>query len=285
MCLRQSVGKVFVQYWSVIECAGERLSPVAADIKLETESDLGSDDDLPSTDCRYRPRQALKMAMTEWLRELSCNRDPPKRALPAASVVSIPPGVPVSPTLNDVADVLSASCDSSAVDSTIELSSITKPVLQSAPLPQPINSLAGNSISDVSDSVSDSLSDCSCEIEPMECVQSSSAVLVASNLNVINTLRAASPAHPVDSSDVLMQEEDVCQGPGKTQNISNTVLTPSLLTAENVSLLVDLFYLPFEYGSSSLQYLQELQWLLTSAHCLQGSEDATKVNNEKSERV
>ena len=258
-------------------CVDERLSPVTADIRLETESDFSSDDDLPSLNCRYRPRQALKTAMTEWLQELSCDRAPPKRVLPASATVSVPPGVPVSPVVNDSPDVLSASCDSPFVDSAIELTPVAKPFLQPASLPQPINSLAGDSASDVSDTVSDSLSDCSCEIEPMECAQSSSAVLVASNLNVINAEHAASPANIVDGNDVLMQEEEACQDHGKTQNI-NAVITPSLLTFENVSLLVDLFYLPFEYGASSLQYLQEFHWLLTSAHCLQDSKDSTKVN-------
>jgi protein O-GlcNAcase/histone acetyltransferase len=38
------------------------------------------------------------------------------------------------------------------------------------------------------------------------------------------------------------------------------------LTFEDLSLLCDLFYLPFEHGGQGLQLLQEFNWLKSNAH-------------------
>ena len=38
------------------------------------------------------------------------------------------------------------------------------------------------------------------------------------------------------------------------------------LTHEDLSLLCDLFYLPFEHGGQGIQILQEFNWLKSNAH-------------------
>lgn len=38
------------------------------------------------------------------------------------------------------------------------------------------------------------------------------------------------------------------------------------LTQEDLSLLCDLFYLPFEHGGQGIQLLQEFNWLKSNAH-------------------
>lgn len=38
------------------------------------------------------------------------------------------------------------------------------------------------------------------------------------------------------------------------------------LTYEDLALLCDLFYLPFEHGGQGLQLLQEFNWLKSNAH-------------------
>ncbi|XP_076437462.1 protein O-GlcNAcase-like [Babylonia areolata] len=280
--------------------SGERLSPVLADIKLEIES-FSCSEDLPSLDHRYLSCQALKTAIKDWLIELASKRDPPKRTLPASFVVTTPPDVSTTPVTSSLPAVTAdlSTCDSSSVDSGVELSPVTDSAfLKSSIQPQPINSLVGDSSSDVSesvcDSVSDVVSDCSSEAEPMECVQSSSTGLVASNLNVMNKELVASPSTITSdcSTDGLMQVEEIVQDCDQSvssvdsvQDCSQSVVSdssiiaipPSLLTEEDVCLLIDLFYLPFEHGSSSLQLLQCLHWLITNAHCLQATEDLTKV--------
>ncbi|KAH9524612.1 hypothetical protein Btru_027330 [Bulinus truncatus] len=81
---------------------GDQLSPVASDIKLETESDYICDEDVPSRiDMRYQPKSALKAAMPVWLAEIHCTREPPRHPFPRViptympgAVLTGPPGVP-----------------------------------------------------------------------------------------------------------------------------------------------------------------------------------------------
>ncbi|XP_005109147.1 protein O-GlcNAcase [Aplysia californica] len=76
----------------------DRMSPIASDIKLETESDFSSDEDFPSRiDLRYQPKQALKVAMGEWLCEIHCHREPPRQPFPRIIPTFLPTGVPTGP--------------------------------------------------------------------------------------------------------------------------------------------------------------------------------------------
>ncbi|KAK7484918.1 hypothetical protein BaRGS_00023838 [Batillaria attramentaria] len=253
--------------------ASERMSPVAANIKLETESDLGSDDDAPyHMDARYRPRQALQTAMNGWIREMTTQRDPPKRKLPvqAPAVTGVPSVITPSPLtapLTGLPEVPSALAVTPEIqNAVVNLATVVnESFLQ--PVSQPINALGSDSLSE--SDVSDSLSDSGSETEPMECIQSSSIEPVATNLNLLPKL---------DASDSFMVDEG-CDECGKFQT-GEPVMSPSLVTIEDVSLLVDLFYLPFEHGTHSLQLLHSLHWLLNNTHALQGSDRDTSEARE-----
>ncbi|XP_029644802.1 protein O-GlcNAcase isoform X1 [Octopus sinensis] len=81
--------------------AGDRLSPIASDIKLETEIDFTSDEDIPAKfDTRYQPRAALKVAINEWIKELACSRHSVRLTFPK-------PIVPLIPSVNTCATVTS----------------------------------------------------------------------------------------------------------------------------------------------------------------------------------
>lgn len=56
------------------------------------------------------------------------------------------------------------------------------------------------------------------------------------------------------------------------------------LTVEDLSLLCDLFYLPFEHGGQGLQLLQEFNWLKSNAH-LVISANQTKDKSKPEVRV
>lgn len=53
------------------------------------------------------------------------------------------------------------------------------------------------------------------------------------------------------------------------------------LTEEDLLLLCDLFYLPFEHGPQSVQYLTEFNWLKSNAH-LVSNENKQKVKKNES---
>lgn len=48
----------------------------------------------------------------------------------------------------------------------------------------------------------------------------------------------------------------------------------NLLTPEDLALLCDLFYLPFEHGGQGLQLLQEFNWLKSNAQLVIGANQA-----------
>ncbi|XP_058813212.1 protein O-GlcNAcase [Topomyia yanbarensis] len=102
-------------------------------------------------------------------------------------------------------------------------------------------------------------------VEPMEC---------GSNLT--------SPKHVMKThfDDVLMSETtSTCSGAMQVES-SDTSLTSNAemtddksisdkdITTNDIMLLCDLFYLPFEHGSRALQLLTEFYWLKTNAHVL-----------------
>ncbi|XP_066145811.1 protein O-GlcNAcase isoform X1 [Euwallacea fornicatus] len=113
---------------------------------------------------------------------------------------------------------------------------------------------------DVSTSTESSLS----PSEPMDC----------------NSTPNISPAHgnktaEGSSEDVAMSENSTSSGSMQVEPIDPTQMIVETtsdkdrkeeLTYEDLALLCDLFYLPFEHGSQGLQLLQEFQWLKSNAH-------------------
>lgn len=52
------------------------------------------------------------------------------------------------------------------------------------------------------------------------------------------------------------------------------------LTIEDLHLLCDLFYLPFEHGNQGLQLLHEFQWLKTNSNLVAGIAEVDKAKPE-----
>lgn len=80
-----------------------------------------------------------------------------------------------------------------------------------------------------------------------------------------------SPKHTPKSDDVYMLDATVSPNPssGCMQVESSGESTISAeITADDLLLLCDLFYLPFEHGNKALHLLNEFQWLKTSANVL-----------------
>lgn len=77
-------------------------------------------------------------------------------------------------------------------------------------------------------------------LEPMDC----------------NPSPGASPRHGTKSNEEMQTEEETVTDDGRQ------------LTLEDVALLVDLFYLPFEHGHQGMAFLQEFHWLRSNGHCV-----------------
>lgn len=96
-----------------------------------------------------------------------------------------------------------------------------------------------------------------------------------------NISPAHNPKNADSSDDVAMSEVSLSSGTGSAssslplsdamlvenppQEIENERKQSDQLTVEDLQLLCDLFYLPFEHGGQGLQILQEFNWLKSNA--------------------
>ena len=267
-------------------------SPLTADIRLETESDYGSDEE-PQLflQSNYKPRKALAAAISDWMVEIHSHNDVKKKgdgvmALQATNAptpgintcmvptlitntTSQPVPVPVIPTVTNVLTNLNE----------LVRPEINGSYLQPVASQNPVNSLVDSGTDTDEDSPS----------EPMDCMvtpgttpasTSDSIPLVAhSCLNKQQELcDDCSECKSLLSNCDSMQVDSVIPSTSSVMSSTTAVepcsskaqlVTPvserCLLTEEDIILLVDLFYMPFEHGSTGIRLLTEFNWL--KANC------------------
>lgn len=220
-------------------------SEVSANIRLEIESESGSED-IPShlSATTYHPRKALKIAIRDWLPEFYKNKPSHGKIIaPLASAVanlSVPP--PAMIEAEDKSTGLDETC-TSPLNGGSNFVPITKELVNSLVDPPVIL----NPI-----------------LEPMDCnppsVPGSPKVCDAQMSSQVTSISSssdrASPSLEEMQTDLDNNSED------------------NRLTYQDVSLLVDLFYLPFEHGAQGMQLLNEFQWLKCNSHLI-----SSPVNN------
>ncbi|ESO96834.1 hypothetical protein LOTGIDRAFT_115468 [Lottia gigantea] len=225
-------------------------STISSDIKLETESDFGSDDDIPCYDARYHPHVALRSAINDWLTELSATRAAPRKAIelsPATALVNT--CVISTPTICTFPD------SSTNVQIQTQIPDIgNNMMIDNQSFLQPTTMNVVNSL--VEDGLPDSTPNSAPELEPMDCIPA----------NNNNTEKADLTKDT--SSDSLMQVE-----------VSGEKAKVECLTYDEVKLIVDMFYLPFEFGSNATGLLYDLHWLSSNAHHL-SSKDKEEEKSE-----
>ncbi|KAK3094526.1 hypothetical protein FSP39_002884 [Pinctada imbricata] len=196
-------------------------------------------EDFPAKlDTRYQPRVALRTALTDWIIEVKTNRLAPKVIAPVAAVPNIP---------------------------TVEQANNINPLPQEAPLTLPpfvqppvmtMNSLAPVDSPILSESDTDSTPD----LEPMEYVP------CGTSENVTSTLKKNL------SSDSLMQVEIMSDNnmtnDKADSDVGMTSSTQEEIEIDDLHLLVEFFYTPFEHGVANVQMLNDLHWLRSNAHLM-----------------
>ncbi|XP_076682077.1 O-GlcNAcase isoform X2 [Andrena cerasifolii] len=285
--------------WSRCNIDGKR-----DDIRLETEAEDGIlGEDIPSTMSpdMYHPRHALKNAIIEWLLEFNKKKNawgviakPQPCVAPTIPIPIIPSvntcmsltstttttSVPATPTIitnSGHLQALAEVCSTVSSDSFIPPSGpvmnslVSDTTVVSEPL---IPSISSNT---ESGSTSNALS----SMEPMDC----------------NTTPNNSPAHTAKihtEDDAMIENTSTCSEASGSMQVEVDGTSPVVngtqmivendspdnvdqdpqdhldadkrLTQEDLSLLCDLFYLPFEHGGQGIQLLQEFNWLKSNAH-------------------
>lgn len=232
------------------------IAEVSADIRLETESESGESDDIPPhvSPNTYHPRKALQLAIKDWLPEFYCNKTAHGKVVaPLAAVVAnltVPP-----PAMLEAAAAKAADKDQDLV---IDPESVNTFV--------PLTKELVNSLVDPPVILNPTM-------EPMDCA-----------------IPLSTPPSPKAVVDAVMSSQATlssdCSSSGRNSATEEMQTDPSdlvdnRLTIDDVSLLVDLFYLPFEHGAQGLWLLNEFQWLRNNSSLLKndpaedgGSEDA-----------
>uniref|UniRef100_A0A9J8BDN9 Protein O-GlcNAcase n=1 Tax=Cyprinus carpio carpio TaxID=630221 RepID=A0A9J8BDN9_CYPCA len=230
-------------------------STVSIQIKLENE---GSDEEL-ETDILYSPQIALKLALTEWLSEFGVPHQYNSRQVPHSGTKS---------TSIDVPALTVPSLGTSTTVTTVFQQPIMSPTV---PLSDEADVLGKEEEVEVEVEKKES------DEEPMEMVvEKHDEVEDTKNVNQILTeivkAKMTEDLRPMDtdkeSSDIApMQTDDQLNKevfvPGPNEK---PLFTAEPLTLEDLTLLAELFYLPYEHGPKAVQMLKEFNWLRANSN-------------------
>lgn len=230
---------------------------MVSDIKLESECDDMTEEDINSFGSKYQPKQALKIAITDWLQELKQVRFPPKSVAVATTPITAPPAGPVTNINNAQPPVqLYNELETTNIPTTTVnpvdpsfMNPTTSMVVNSLvdPLTSPEHSPARDSDTDSDISLSD---------EPMDCVPSA----ITDSLKVLES--DTTDVTKDFTSETVMQVESVqCHSETRDTKVVPSIPEPAGLSYEDLNLLISFFYLPFEYAAIPSQMLQDIHWL------------------------
>uniref|UniRef100_A0A8B9KB28 GH84 domain-containing protein n=1 Tax=Astyanax mexicanus TaxID=7994 RepID=A0A8B9KB28_ASTMX len=283
----RTVGEKLLPGIEVLWTADSEDSTVSIQIKLENE---GSDEEL-ETDILYSPQIALQLALTEWLNEFGVPHQYNSRQVAHSGVNSSSVEVPSLST---------ATLGSSTTVTTVFQQPIMSPT---APLSEEPHTLHKDQEEEEEVEVEKK----DLDEEPMEMVlEKQDEVEDAKNVNQILTkivkATMTEDLKPMDtdkeslteskSPEMSIQEDlgsDVA--PMQTDEQLNKevfvpgpnekpLFTSEPLTLEDLTLMAELFYLPYEHGPKAVQMLKEFNWLRANSSLVSvnsKSEDSEKV--------
>lgn len=258
-----------IAQWSKCKSdATPELSEISADIRLETESESGSVEDIPSHlgPTTYHPKNALKLALREWLPEFY-----KQKAAFGLSGVVVPKELPLATVVAN----LSVPPPSLVAAEEEKDSSNGNLMSVSATPTGSIDSSLGVNFVPITKELANSLVDppviLNPLLEPMDC----------------NPSPVGSPKS-TKSSDTPMDELKGAADKSEHEEMQTEPISvddDNRLNTDDLSLLVDLFYLPFEHGSQGLQLLSEFQWLKSNGHLVSDYRKRKSVGKETPEVV
>ena len=228
---------------------------VSADIKLETEGDDSTDCPTGLSPSAYHPRRALHLALLEWLPEFN-------RSVAASGPVcqpQIPTPVPILPSVNTCMSLTTTT-------------PATTPVTPGVPQTTPNMNLLTEAVSDsnFNPSMNPVMNSLIAEnrvlmgedAEPMDCNPSPARSVDSMVVEAKDTPEPpTSPCSTPKSTSEPQEEED------DESFLDNAPEIPEdNLTVDDLQLLADLFYLPFEHGRHGINFLTEFNWLKVNSH-------------------
>lgn len=243
--------------WS--KCTQDANVNVNSDIKLESELENGSIENVPLEMISniYHPKHALRLAINDWIPEFYKVKNPhikPNLVLGT----TCPPNINIQ-TLNY--DSIISNNKNSLSPNKFSTFTDENSILDNSNNENGVNGTFENK-EELNETTLNKENP-----EPMDCNPSPDHSLKINSLDV--PMFENSIKDDVNSDD--MQTEVTFDG--------DDDLKSNMLNYEDVALLVDLFYLPFEHGSQGIQILQEFHWLKTNGFIV--SEYRRKRNSEQ----
>lgn len=242
---------------------------MSADIKLETENETGSMEDIPSqlSPNTYHPQNALKLAIQDWLPEFYKAKNAFGRVINAPLVPTPIPACPL-PVITgcfSTASMPAAPSTSGRAAGPDTDSSF-----------QPLSNELVNSLITPKEAAN---------MEPMDCnpvpPSPKHEEVVETSISLDNSPKCDEPADTVIKED---SAEEMQTEPVDATSQANGDGEGKQLSENDVRLLIDLFYLPFEHGKQGLKILQEFHWLKSHGHLVcQNPRKKSSANSDNPE--
>ncbi|XP_052533128.1 protein O-GlcNAcase isoform X2 [Tympanuchus pallidicinctus] len=234
-------------------------STVSIQIKLENE---GSDEDI-ETDVLYSPQMALKLALTEWLQEFGVPQQYSSRqvAHSGAKTAVGDVGPLVAPSSLNAATVVTTVYQEPIMSQGAALSSEPPALVKEEEKKQsdeePMDMVVEKQ-DDADKNANQILTDITEakmteELKPMDTDKESIAESKSPEMSMQED--SGSDIAPMQTDEQINKEQFV---PGPNEKPLYAV---EPVTLEDLQLLADLFYLPYEHGPKGAQMLREFQWL------------------------
>ncbi|KAM5272462.1 protein O-GlcNAcase isoform 2-T2 [Ctenodactylus gundi] len=280
----RTVGEKLLPGIEVLWTADSEDSTVSIQIKLENE---GSDEDI-ETDVLYSPQMALKLALTEWLQEFGVPHQYSSRQVAhSGAKASVVDGTPLvaAPSLNAttvVTTVYQEPIMSQGTALSGEPAALTKEEEKKQPDEEPMDMVVEkqeeadhkNDNQILTEIVEAKMAE---ELKPMDTDKESIAESKSPEMSMQED--CISDIAPMQTDEQTNKEQFV---PGPNEK---PLYTAEPVTLEDLQLLADLFYLPYEHGPKGAQMLREFQWLranssVVSVNCK--GKDSEKIEEWRS---
>ncbi|XP_069095671.1 protein O-GlcNAcase isoform X1 [Pleurodeles waltl] len=253
-------------------------STVSIQIKLENE---GSDEDI-ETDILYSPQMALKLALTDWLQEFGVSNQYSSRQVAhsgAKTRVSCGAAIVSPPLLNAATTVttvyqqpIMSQGATRTVDPPLPSKEEEKKQLDEEPMDMVVEKQEDGDKS-LNRTLTETLeSKMSEELKPMDTDKESISESKSPETSMQDD--SGSDIAPMQTDEQINKETFV---PGPNEK---PLYKAEIVTLEDLQLLADLFYLPYEHGPKGAQMLKEFQWLranssVVSVNC--SGKDSAKI--------
>uniref|UniRef100_A0A8C5AT23 Protein O-GlcNAcase n=1 Tax=Gadus morhua TaxID=8049 RepID=A0A8C5AT23_GADMO len=249
-------------------------STVSIQIKLENE---GSDEEL-ETDMLYSPQLALKLALTEWLGEFRVPHQYNSRQVPHSGAKSsvldvLSLGAPSLCSATSVTTVFQQPIMSPLAEVEVE-AEVEKKDSDEEPMETVVEKLEEAEVEADADVKLDGPVTAEKMAEDLRPMDTDKEVLPDSKSSEAVPEDCGSDIAPMQTDELLKQDVFV---PGADEK---PLFSVEPLSLEDLSLLAELFYLPYEHGPKAVQMLKEFNWLRANSSTVSINCEGTEPEKE-----